>query len=52
MTFTTRMVLEWFLTHYEYLYNRVKEYNPLDYFLNIFIKSYRLNKLLSLFLYK
>jgi hypothetical protein len=25
---------EWFLTHYEYLYNRVKEYNPLDYFLN------------------
>lgn len=25
---------EWFLTNYEYLYNRVKEYNPLDYFIN------------------
>ena len=25
---------EWFSTNYEYLYNRVKEYKPLDYFIN------------------
>ena len=25
---------EWFLTNYEYLYNRVKEYNPVDYFIS------------------
>ena len=24
---------EWFFTNYEYLYNRVKEYDPLDYFI-------------------
>lgn len=38
---------EWFITNYEWLYNRVKEYNPKTYFLNIdrgepedFIDSY------------
>lgn len=40
---------EWFKSQYEYLYNRVKEYHPLSYFLNLPIKT-TYEKDLSVFL--